>query len=177
MTSGSALSPFRLGQSTQVVSRHLGSRPAPLRGSEPVRLSSFNRLVVMAPDQDWREPVAGRLQELIRLPVGWDGYRAQPVDYLTADFALRMMESICPPDTPVPYLIPGTEADLQIEWHTAAGDIELHVRRPNSVHAWRQTDETGEDGEEFELTFDFRSILPWIKKLTEATADADTAAS
>ncbi len=111
------------------------------------------------------------------LPVGWDGYRAKPVNYLTVDFAMRMLESICPSETSVPHLIPGVDGDLQIEWHTAEEDIELHVRQPNSVHAWRRTAATGEDGEEVELSFVFWPIIPWIKELNEATANADSAAA
>ncbi|KQW27042.1 hypothetical protein ASE36_18940 [Rhizobium sp. Root274] len=117
------------------------------------------------------------MQDLIRLDVGWDGYRGQPVSFETANFAVRMLESILPSGAPAPQVIPGISGDVQIEWHTEAGDIELHVRRPNSVHAWRETDATGEDGEEVELTFDFRPIVSWIKQISEATADADAAAA
>lgn len=147
------------------------------RAAEPARVSSFNRVVVQAPSRDWREDVETKLQELIRLPVGWDGYRGQPVSFETANFAVRMLESILPSGAPTPQLIPGIFGDVQIEWHAEAIDIELHVRRPNSVHAWKETATTGEDGEEIELTFDFRPILSWIKQLSEAPADADTAAT
>jgi hypothetical protein len=133
--------------------------------------------VVQAPARDWRDVVETKLQDLIRLPVGWDGYRGQPVSFETASFTVRMLESILPSGAPVPQVIPGVTGDVQIEWHTEAGDIELHVRRPNSVHAWRETAVTDVDGEEVELTFDFRPIVSWIKQLSEATANADTAAA
>ena len=111
------------------------------------------------------------------MPVGWDGYRGQPVSFETAIFALRMMESICPSSVPAPQVIPGVAGDVQIEWHTDKGDIELHVRCPNSVHAWRQSESTDEDGQEIELTFDFREIVSWIKQISEADTDADSAAA
>lgn len=139
--------------------------------------SSLSRLIVQAPPREWRERVEKKLQELVSLPIGWDGYNAQPVSFETASFALRMLESILPSGAPVPQLIPGVAGDIQIEWHTAVGDIELHVRRPNSVHAWRMTASTGEDGEESELTFDFRHILSWIRQLPEASDDAEAAAA
>jgi hypothetical protein len=73
--------------------------------------------------------------------------------------------------------LPGVAGDVQFEWHTEAGDIELHVRRPNSVHAWRETAATEVGGEEVELAFNFLPIVSWIEQLSEATADADTAAA
>ncbi|MCZ8158652.1 MAG: hypothetical protein O9256_02010 [Rhizobiaceae bacterium] len=177
MSSATALSAFPPGSASISNARYARPAPPRARATEPARVSSVSRLVVQAPSRDWREEVQNKLQDLIRLPVGWDGYRGQPVSFETANFAVRMLESILPSGAPAPQVIPGVSGDVQIEWHTEAGDIELHVRRPNSVHAWRETDATGEDGEEVELTFDFRPIVSWIKQISEATADADTAAA
>ncbi|MDX1069340.1 hypothetical protein [Shinella zoogloeoides] len=141
------------------------------------RTSSLNRLIVQAPHRAWREEVEATLSELVRLPVGWDGYRAEPVSFETANFALRMLESICGSDTPVPQLVPGDGGDMQIEWHTHKGDIELHVRGANSVHAWRSTENTGPNGEEINLTFNFLPIVAWIEQLSEPMVDADAAAA
>lgn len=118
-----------------------------------------------------------RLQALIRLPAGWDGYRARPVEFNTAEFALRMLERLCPSGTPTPWIVPGIDGDVQIEWHFAKGDVELHVLRPNNVHAWRQTEQTGDDGEELELTNDFRPILSWVQEISEPDVAADAAAA
>lgn len=137
----------------------------------------FSRLVVQPPDRDWRPEVVDTLQTLIRLPIGWDGYSGKPVDLSTADFTLRMLESVCPSGVPAPSIVPGIEGDVQVEWHTERGDIELHVIRPNNVHAWRQNDSIGDDGEEVELTVDFRPILLWIKEISEPTIDAESSAA
>ncbi len=95
------------------------------------------RLVVFEPNHDWRTAVMKRLEQLVRLDLGWDGYSGQPVSLENAAFALRVLEAVCGPDASPPQLVPGSSGDLQIEWHTLKGDIELHVIAPNRVHAWR----------------------------------------
>lgn len=174
MSSATALSAFTPRSLSATVPRaYFSGREQ----AEPTQLSLLNRIVVQAPARNWRQQVEEKLQKLIRLPVGWDGYGAVPVSFETANFAVRMLESICPTDAPVPYLVPGTVGDIQIEWHTDAVDIELHVRRPNSVHAWRESAASGRADEEMELTFDFRPILSWVKQLSEAGVDDSTAAA
>jgi hypothetical protein len=115
----------------------------------------------------WRDEVVDRLNHLCRLPVGWNGYRAGPVNFNTANFALKVLESVCSPDALTPSIVPGPSGDLQIEWHLEAGDIELHIRAPNDVHAWRETPETEEGGQELQLTIDFTEVAQWIKHLLE----------
>jgi hypothetical protein len=111
----------------------------------------------------WRKLVEARLQELVRLEQGWDGYRGSPVSFVNAVFALRMLESACGRATPSPQIVPGVGGDLQIEWHTLRGDIELHVLAPNVVHAWRSA--TGGPGyeKELELTNDFSVVATWVR--------------
>lgn len=78
-----------------------------------------------------------------------------------------MLEKICGLETDAPQIVPSTEGDLQIEWHTMKGDIELHVRAPNSVHAWRAISGGHPDREELELTNDFAAIAQWMKDIVE----------
>jgi hypothetical protein len=105
------------------------------------------------------------------LPIGWDGYRAGPVAFSTAEFAFRVLDAICTQDTPAPSAVPGSSGDLQIEWHVHAGDIEIHVRAPNDVTAWRHMPPyTGPDGEELLLTNNFTEVARWIKNLLEPTS-------
>jgi hypothetical protein len=103
------------------------------------------------------------------LPVGWNGYGAGPVNFNTANFALRVLESVCSSDTPAPSIVPGSSGDLQIEWHLETGDIEIHIRAPYDVHAWCETVETGRGGGEAQLTIDFTAVAQWIKSLMEPT--------
>jgi hypothetical protein len=133
------------------------------------------RLPVTEPDQKWRPEVINRLQELLRLDEGWDGYNGQPISLLNAHFALRVLEATCSSRTSVPQIVPGTSGDLQIEWHTDRADIELHVRAPNDVFAWHRNASTGPDGEEVILTNNFIVVANWIEDLERPGAAAAAA--
>ena len=67
--------------------------------------------------QGWKPVVTERLQELRRLPDGWDGYAGKPVSLVNAITALRILEVILSDDAPPPQIVPGPGGDLQIEWH------------------------------------------------------------
>ena len=64
---------------------------------------------------------------------------------------------------------------MQIEWHTVHGDIELHVKGPNNVHAWRAIAVGDPDGEDLPLRNDFTEVVQWVREIMEppiAAADA-----
>lgn len=129
-----------------------------------------------APAEAWSVAVEERLQELIRLPVGWDGYNGQPVSFRNAVFALSVLESTCTIATPSPEVVPGSSGDLQLEWHLPGGEIELHIRAPNDVHAWRYVPGNPPRDEELLLSTDFSVVAQWIRELTEAPLAAHAAA-
>lgn len=135
--------------------------------SKPVSISK--------PAHHWHREIEIKLNELTSLECGWDGYNARPVRFDTANFALQMLQHICPVDSPAPQIIPGTHGDLQIEWHTDNGDIELDVRAPYKVEAWFADHDTGPDGLEQLLRSDFTIASEWVRKVTEPTF-AETAA-
>jgi hypothetical protein len=133
------------------------------------------RMIVSEPSLAWRDGVIARLEKLIQLPKGWDGYAAEPVALATAIFALQMLETLCPSDAEPPQVVPGVNGDLQVEWHTVRGDIELHVKKPNEVDAWRRNANTGDDGEELSLTNDFIAVGNWLEDLERDVAAAAAA--
>lgn len=126
-----------------------------------------HRITLTEADAIWREDVMQRLEELVRLDCGWDGYGGLPVSLENATFALRMLEATCREDTPSPQIVPGSNGDLQIEWHTELGDVELLVRGPNNVRAWASLAGPDSDGEEIELTNDFIAVSRWVAEVTE----------
>ena len=125
------------------------------------------RILIDAPGHDWWPHIENRLGELLRLEVGWDGYCGIPASRNNVYFALNLLRSICWNGTPAPQIVPGSNGDLQIEWHTEKADIELHVRGPNDVGAWRATQATGHEGEEIQLTNNFIELADWTQELTE----------
>ncbi|WP_162742280.1 hypothetical protein [Nitratireductor sp. OM-1] len=134
------------------------------------------RTIVDHPADDWHRKVSERIQELIRLPVGWDGYAGTPVKFETGMFTCTMLQALWRWDTPVPQIVPGPSGDLQVEWHMADNTVELHVISPNRVSAWRSMSGEDPDGQEIILSNDFAPIEEWIERLTgpnfavEATA-------
>lgn len=136
------------------------------------------RVVISKHDSEWYEVVQSRLEELVDdLRPGWDGYNGRPVSFLNASFALSMLSSICRPDTPAPQIVPGSDGDLQIEWHTDEVDIELAVRGPYVVNAWRWVVGDDPDGESLELSQDFTEVANWVSEILEHQVAADTAAA
>ncbi len=121
----------------------------------------------------WREPVRSRLAELVRLPVGWDGYTGVPVKAENARFAMDLLSVTCPDAMPAPEIVPGPGGDLQVEWHNETVDIELHVRGPNDVSAWRARE--GKE-EELRLTDDFAVVSLWLRHFASAEGEIAAAA-
>jgi hypothetical protein len=130
----------------------------PLRGLTQVRVP------VSEVRTEWRGAVMSRLESLIQLEDGWDGYKAPPVRLENAYFTLQMLAAVCQHDTAAPQIVPGSVGDLQVEWHDESGEIELHVRAPNSVTGWRVSKSVPE-GEEVELTNDFLVVVGWIQEI------------
>ena len=151
------------------------SSPPPSAAIVGLRNASA-RIVVNEPAHGWRDSVKSRLNELVRLTEGWDGYRAVPVSFANANFALRMLEAVCGAHAPSPQIVPGPDGDLQIEWHTHSADIELHVVGPNQVHAWRLLNGSAEC-DELLLTNDFTTVAGWINNLVEPLIAAGSAAA
>lgn len=133
--------------------------------------------IVNEPDYAWRRAAVLQLNELGGLPVGWDGYRAPPVRFENASFALRMLESICGTDAPLPQIVPGSGGDLQVEWHLLGGDLELHVRAPNDVHAWRRIAGQEGGGDSIHLKNDFTEIARWLGVVAGQAGAANAAAA
>jgi hypothetical protein len=148
-----------------------GSNVVPLFEKLPARPN------VAELDPPWRPEVMKRLEALLRLPIGWDGYQGKPVALANVIFALDMLESICGYDVPAPQIVPGLNGDLQIEWHTLAGDVEFHVRAPNNVHAWRSLTGPVELEDETELTYEFSAVAAWVRDITELPSAAKSSAA
>lgn len=131
------------------------------------------RRVVQEPADIWRQSAVQQLNDLVALERGWDGYGAGPVRFDTAYFALRMLDAACVEDTPAPQIVPGSDGDLQIEWHLPGGDIELHVRAPLQVSAWARVNGAEEA---VELTNDFSLPALWLPQIAGQQLAAAAAA-
>jgi len=91
---------------------------------------------------------------------------APPVAFSNASFAKSLLWSACPIYTSPPQVVPGQNGDLQLEWHGETSDIEIHIRAPYDVDAWRTSPETIDVGEEVHLTSDFTLIARWLEQFS-----------
>lgn len=112
----------------------------------------------------WIEILRDRFDELVSLPVGWDGYNGRPVSFTCAQFAANLIESLCDDGLPPPSLVPGSDGTLQIEWHRNQYDIEIDVLAPYQVVATRFDHQTAQQ-QELDLTSDFTIIASWLSEL------------
>jgi hypothetical protein len=131
------------------------------------------RRVINPVQLPWHEGFLNRLSELTKLPKNWDGYGAGPVSFHVANFAASMVSSACPHHVQEPQVVPGSNGDLQVEWHSLEYDVELQVLAPYQVHATRYFDD---ECEEMDLTNDFTTVAAWLDDLENAIA-ARTAAA
>ena len=112
------------------------------------------------------DAVRAKLAELRQLAYGWDGYRGVAVSCENAHFAAQLLSQICGRDTPAPAIVPGSAGDLQIEWHTMHGDLELHILRPYDVRTVVHF--AGDDNDvELSLIRDFTEVAKWLLTITE----------
>lgn len=124
------------------------------------------------------ETIKSRLEELSKLEVGWDGYRGVPMRFEVGYFAAEIIKNLCGLSTPyMPEIIPGSNGDVQIEWHRNGKSIELHVKAPYNVTAWRNNNAFGENGEEINLEADFTTINKWLEEFTRTTPANEAAAA
>jgi hypothetical protein len=139
--------------------------------------SAFSRRLIQEPRYSWWPAVMKRLDDLCALEPGWDGYCAPPVSFSNASFAASVLGSACPFGALPPQIVPGSNGDLQIEWHSGLIDIELHIRAPYNVEAWRLSPSTGDDGEAIALTADFTIVARWLEELSEESFAARSSAA
>ena len=142
-----------------------------LRWGSPSQLvafpGSYERIFVSDHVSTWSDQVKERLEKLIQLENGWDGYNGMHVSLENAHFALNVLAAICETKTPAPQIVPGDSGDLQLEWHTLHGDLEMHIIAPNQVHVWRELATEDNDGIGLDLRNDFSIVAKWLQEITE----------
>lgn len=87
-----------------------------------------------------------RLSELLRLPQGWDGYRGAPTAPQVADRVRASLARCQRGDGVSPAIVPGSDGDVQLEWHAGGIDLEIAIGHSNSVQVWFRTGNTHPEG-------------------------------
>ena len=121
---------------------------------------------------DWMRDLRDRFDELTSLPKGWDGYNGRPVSFTCAHFAANLLERLANPEVPAPYLVPGSDGTVQLEWHRNNFDVEIEVLAPYQVIATRYSYDS-DAAEELHLDSDFTKLQVWIEELKDRPAMID----
>lgn len=115
----------------------------------------------------WYEQLKNRLDELISLPKGWDGYNAPRIEFDCAMFVANLLERMTIEGLPPPQLVPGQNGSIQLEWHEGGFDLEVEVLAPYKVTATLFNIANNQE-DEFEFTNDFTELSRQIRRLRDA---------
>lgn len=110
--------------------------------------------------------ISERLQELLDLPVGWDGHRGQALSLDTAYFALDLAQRVFLRWTPCPHVVPMSSGGVQLEWHEKGIDLEIEVVAPNEIVVSFEDVSTGVAVEDIEMTTNLEQLAEFIGEIT-----------
>ena len=69
-----------------------------------------------------------RIEELMKLPVGWDGYQGQPVNKASAAAAAAIYSALVKMGLDnKPSVVPSCDGGLQLEWYDETSIVEVYV--------------------------------------------------
>lgn len=115
----------------EAVSPIATAQPHPARSSNS-QIAAFN---LSRPD--WRQAAERRLNQIIRLPAGWDGHQGKPVNATIASYAYRLLEALLVrPGVPLASITPLSYGGLVLEWHRKGWDVEIEIDAPASHHVY-----------------------------------------
>lgn len=112
----------------------------------------------------WLVGVAAHCRQLTELPVNWDSYGAPPVNSITVQAAIALMERVAPIDLREPRIVPTAGGGLQFEWKIGDKELEVGFVGPAQVSVLYTDDQTGEELE-YELVNDLSPLSAVFKKL------------
>ena len=94
----------------------------------------------------WANVLAFRAQSIGSLTRGWDGPGSVAINRRLLFEAVRIVEKalIGARNAVAPYLVPGGDGSLQIEWHEKDGELEYDLSVEGSRSIWIRDHRTGE---------------------------------
>lgn len=97
----------------------------------------------------WVRDFAARVQRLRALSRGWDGPQSEPVKSWLLNEAARLVRDALANsrNSVAPFLVPGGDGSVQIEWHTKSGEIELDLGVDGTRSIWIHDRLTGDEAE------------------------------
>jgi hypothetical protein len=116
--------------------------------SEQTALTTTTSLPRSKSTPPWLPQVIERLERLLSLPEGWNGYSSPAVRQDAATSALRILLALRRgrPDL-LPSIVPTHLGGIQLEWHQGDIDLEAEVMPDLSVEIWYVDDQTDAERE------------------------------
>lgn len=130
----SALGPQVVRRSTPPKS-HIAATIAPTRQFRVDLADGALDIEVAGEEPDWLYQVLGSLRELSFLEEGWDSYGGRGITFDATYSALDLLGHFLAPDAVPPFLVPGSDGSLQLEWHRLSGDLEIHLSPEGRLQA------------------------------------------
>jgi hypothetical protein len=112
------------------------AQPAQIK--EAVRAASIH---------NWRQAVQKNYSALLQLHDGWDGYRGKRISGTILNHADRILTDALAglTDPLAPFIIPGADGSLQIEWNNADYEFEFCLSEGSDYSTWIRNRETGRE--------------------------------
>ena len=82
----------------------------------------------------WLKSVEMQIDELRRLPFGWDAFGAGPLRHDVLWFAVSLLDTVMSDDTPPPHITPMSHEGVMLEWHRSGVDLEIEIERPGEAY-------------------------------------------
>lgn len=158
-----------------VIARGSGSvyvSPSPVRNVRD-SLSNWNRVygtdqvldpvVLTNVPPEWLVRAGDRILELSRLPKGWDGYSAPPMDQNSLRQAWKLLRVLADVLHTQPSIVPTVLGGVSLEWHRDDVDAEIEFNPGRRAYlSW--IDSTGRDfeGDNVELLSRFLDFVTRI---------------
>ncbi|HYD37918.1 MAG TPA: hypothetical protein VEA60_09915, partial [Allosphingosinicella sp.] len=109
-----------------ISSRHIVFRGAPASARAADDLTEYSR-------EFWLRSVRQRLNQLLHLRAGWDGYDAPRISYETAIFVSQILQDLWRRRLKAPQISPLSSGGLMVEWLYDAQELTLEIERPYAV--------------------------------------------
>lgn len=111
--------------------------------SAEANFQNFRRAHVAATQPKWPTQVLAKMTDLLSFQPGWDSYRALALRHDAAMFAMTVLQNVMTSGTPEPSVVPSATGGVQLEWHDAGIDLEIHVLAPYEGEVWWRDHATG----------------------------------
>lgn len=108
----------------------------------------------------WILKARSDIQGLANLKPGWDGYKAPPISPEVIDYALRIIDGSEYLDLPNASIVPSGIGGIQIEWHIAEINFEIHISSAEEMtFSYDDGLETVEDDDSRERLYDRMCLM------------------